>query len=157
AGRFQLQNALNALATALVLRGRGLRVSDHAMEEGIAVAVWPGRIEKGHAEPDIYLDGAHNPSAARELAAVFGGNFTVNKVLLVFGALRDKAVDEIAGILFPHASHVVFTEPRTPRSISAAQLAEMASYHAESFEVIPDAERALDVAIKKASAANGVV
>jgi|SRR5215469_271551 len=149
-GLFQLQNALSATAAAGVLRQRGIQVAEQAVERGIEAAVWPGRIEKIHANPDIYLDGAHNPSAARELAAYLQANFAGRKVLLIFGALRDKAVDEIAGILFPHATHVIFTEPRTSRSISAGQLAGMASHHAGSFELILDAEQALDAAVAKA-------
>jgi dihydrofolate synthase/folylpolyglutamate synthase len=149
-GLFQLQNALSAAAAAGVLRQRGVEISAEEVAGGIAAAVWPGRIEKIHAEPDIYLDGAHNPSAARELAAYLEANFGGRKIVLVFGALRDKAVDEIAGTLFPLAAHVIFTEPRTPRSISAGQLAEMASHHARSFEIITDAETALEAAVKKA-------
>ena len=151
AGLFQLENALNALAAARILGARDFRISDEAIERGIARAVWPGRIEKIRSRPAIYLDGAHNPSAARQLAGFLAENFAERKVLMVFGALRDKAVDEIAGILFPHAALVIFTEPRTTRSISAAQLAAMAGHHAAGFEVIADADRALDRALAQAA------
>src|SRR6266404_3885812 len=100
AGRFQLQNALNAVAAARVLHSTGVRITDSCIENGIASAVWPGRIEKVRSSPDIYLDGAHNPSAARELAVFIEENFPNRKIIMIFGALRDKAVDEIAGILF---------------------------------------------------------
>lgn len=156
AGLFQLQNALNAAAAVRVLRSRGRPLSDEALERGIAGAVWPGRIEKIHASPDVYVDGAHNPSAARQLAGFVRDNFAGRKIFMVFGALRDKAVDEIAGILFPGAAHVIFTEPRTSRSISAAQLAEIAGHHAGSFEVIADADQALDAALRKASAGDAI-
>jgi Folylpolyglutamate synthase len=149
AGRFQLYNALNAVATAQILQSKGFRVSGSDIEQGIAAATWPGRIEKVQANPDIYLDGAHNPAAARELAAFLDENFANRKLILIFGALRDKAVDEIAGILFPRATEVIFTEPRTPRSISAAQLAEIAGHHASHFEIIPDAEKALAAVLAK--------
>ena len=72
-GRFQLQNALNAVAGARYLAKNGLRIPDSAIVEGITDAQWPGRIEKLWSSPDIYLDGAHNPSAARELAAFLRG------------------------------------------------------------------------------------
>src|SRR5579863_550121 len=147
AGRFQLQNALNALAAARVLQSTGVRIGDSAIENGIAAAIWPGRIERVHAHPDIYLDGAHNPSAARELAVFLRENFPNRKIIMVFGALRDKAVDEIAGILFPLAAEVIFTEPHTSRSISALQLAEIAGHHATRFTVIPDSAQALAAAL----------
>jgi dihydrofolate synthase/folylpolyglutamate synthase len=147
AGRFQLQNSLNAVAAARVLQSRGFCISDTDIEKGIAAAVWPGRIEKVHSSPDIYLDGAHNPSAARELAAFFQENLIGRKLILIFGALRDKAVDEIAGILFPLASEVIFTQPRTSRAISAARLGEVAGHHAATLKIIPDAEKALENAL----------
>jgi dihydrofolate synthase / folylpolyglutamate synthase len=150
AGHFQVQNALNAVAAARALATGGLRTTDDAIANGISNAVWPGRLEKLQAHPDVYLDGAHNPAAARELAAFLTQNFTSRKIWLIYGALRDKSVDEVAGWLFPLAAEVVLTEPRTPRAISAAQLAEIAGYHARHSETVPDAERALDHVLAKA-------
>ena len=151
-GKFQIQNSLNAVAAARYLQKRGYRISDEAIAQGIAEAVWPGRLEKLQSEPDVYLDGAHNPSAARELAAFLEQNLAGRKIWLVFGALRDKAVDEIAGVLFPHAAEVIFTQPRTTRAISVAQLAEITSHHAAQFTVIPEPEAALDYALDRAAA-----
>src|SRR4029077_8531086 len=41
-GRFQFQNALNALAAAYLLHNRGFRIPDEAITQGIANTVWPG-------------------------------------------------------------------------------------------------------------------
>jgi dihydrofolate synthase / folylpolyglutamate synthase len=143
-GHFQVQNALNAVAAARVLATGGLHITDDAIASGVCNTVWPGRLEKLQSYPDFYLDGAHNPAAARELATFLAENFASRKIWLIYGALRDKSVDEVAGWLFPLAAEVVFTEPRTPRAISAAQLAEIAGYHARHYETIPDAEKVLD-------------
>jgi dihydrofolate synthase / folylpolyglutamate synthase len=143
-GRFQVQNALNAVAAARLIASGGLRVTDDAIASGISSTVWPGRLEKLQSQPDVYLDGAHNPAAARELAAFLTQNFASQKIWLIYGALRDKSVDEVAGWLFPLAAEVVLTEPRTPRAISAAQLAEIAGHYARHSQTLPDAERALD-------------
>jgi len=150
-GKFQIQNSLNAAAAARYLQNRGCLISDDAIAEGIAATVWPGRLEKLQSEPDVYLDGAHNPSAARELAAFLEQNLAGRKIWLVFGALRDKAVDEIAGVLFPHAAEVIFTQPRTTRAISVSQLAEITSHHAAHFTVILAPEPALQYAVDRAT------
>jgi dihydrofolate synthase / folylpolyglutamate synthase len=150
-GRFQLQNALNAAAAARLLQNRGFQIPDDAITQGIANTVWPGRLEKLQSAPDVYLDGAHNPSAARELAGFFEQNFSRRKIWLIYAALRDKAVDEVAGLLFPRAAEVIFTAPRTPRAVSATQLAEIAGHHAARFSVIPDAERAFEHAFAQAA------
>jgi dihydrofolate synthase/folylpolyglutamate synthase len=150
-GRFQLQNAQNALAATRVLQNRGFRIPADAIADGIANTVWPGRLEKLQSGPDVYLDGAHNPSAAFELATFLEQNFAGRKIWLLFAALRDKAVDEVAGLLFPRAEEVILTAPRTSRAISPAQLAEIAGHHAARFSVIPEAEQALDYALSKAA------
>src|SRR3984893_17926953 len=150
AGRFQLQNALNALAVARLLQARKYRIAEDALERGIALAQWPGRMERLQSGPDVYLDGAHNPGAARELARFVNENLSGRKIFLLYAAMRDKAVDEVTGILFPLAQEVIFTEAQTPRAISAGQLAEMAGHYATHHFVIPVAEDALALALGKA-------
>jgi dihydrofolate synthase/folylpolyglutamate synthase len=156
AGRFQLLNALNAVAAARLLQNRGYRIADEALTRGVATTVWPGRLEKLGSHPDVYLDGAHNPSAARELAAFWEQNFADRKIFLLYGALRDKAVDEVAGLLFPRAAEVIFTEPRTSRAISASQLAEIAAHYAARSSIIADAQQALDYALASATPGDAV-
>jgi dihydrofolate synthase / folylpolyglutamate synthase len=149
-GRFQLQNALNALGAARLLQARGYTVSDGNIESGIAEAQWPGRLERLQSQPDLYLDGAHNPGAARELAHFIEENFAGRRVILIYGAMRDKAVDEVAGLLFPHASEVIFTQPGNPRAVSAQQLARIAGHHATRFSVISSTDAALETALANA-------
>ena len=150
-GHFQLQNALNAVAAARLLQQRGFRISDESISRGIATTVWPGRIEKIHSNPDIYLDGAHNPSAARELAHFIEESLNGKRIYLLYGALRDKAVDEVAGLLFPLAAEVVLTAPATSRAISAMQLEEITAHYANKSTTIADAGEAIDYALSKAS------
>jgi dihydrofolate synthase / folylpolyglutamate synthase len=156
-GKFQIQNSLNAVAAARYLQNRGYRISDHAITQGIAEAVWPGRLEKLQSDPDVYLDGAHNPSAARELAAFLEQDLAGRKIWLVFGALRDKAVDEMAGVLFPLAAEVIFTQPRTTRAISVTRLAEITSHNAAHFTVVPEPEAALEQALHRAAPQDAIV
>jgi dihydrofolate synthase/folylpolyglutamate synthase len=147
-GRFQVRNAVTALAAARLLAERGFPVNDDAVARGIASVEWPGRLERLSEHPAVYLDGTHNPAGARELVAFWEEHFSGRKILLVYGAMRDKAVDEIAGQLFPRASTVVFTEPGQARAISARVLAEMTGHLAQKFEVVSDPASALDRAIE---------
>jgi|SRR5579859_734255 len=156
AGRYQIQNAMNAVAAVRWLQKRGYKISDEAIARGIARADWPGRLEKIHSQPDVYLDGAHNPSAARELARYWKENFAGRKVRLVFGALRDKAVDEIAGILFPLAAEVILTQPRTTRAISVEQLKEITAHHAAKLEVTTEPEAAFEKALERSGTSDAV-
>jgi dihydrofolate synthase / folylpolyglutamate synthase len=150
-GRFQLQNALNEVAAVRLLQQRGFKISDDSIARGVAITAWPGRIEKIQSHPEIYLDGAHNPSAARELAHFVEESLKGKRIILLYGALRDKAVDEVAGLLFPLATEVVLTAPSTPRAISASQLEEIAAHYANKSTTIADAEEAIEYALSKAS------
>ena len=155
-GKFQVRNALAALAAARVLAQRGFPITEAAIASGIAQTRWPGRLEKLQERPLVYLDGTHNPAGARELVAFWRENLEEKEIFLVYGAVRDKAVDEVAGLLFPHAASVILTAPRTTRAISAETLAQITAHHAAHVEVLPEPEAALEHAIACA-APEGVV
>src|SRR5271169_44285 len=150
AGRFQVRNALTALAAAQMLAERGAPIDDEAITRGFAAAAWPGRLEKISERPEIYVDGTHNPAGAREIAVFWEQFLPGRNIVLIYGAMRDKAVDEIAGLLFPRAQAVILTSPAQPRAISAPLLAEMTGHHAGKVEVIPDPEKAFERALELA-------
>ena len=124
AGVHQAENAVTA-AAALARLG----VSDRAIEAGIAATVWPGRLERVSERPEIILDGAHNPAGARALAAHIERFYGARRVRLIFGAMRDKAIPEISGILFPLAAEVIGTAPRQARALSPDAFRQVA-WHA---------------------------
>jgi len=117
AGEHQIGNAITA---ALALRALGVSPA------GIADARWPGRLEHVSPNPDIILDGAHNPAGARALARYLERFYGGRRIWLVYGAMRDKAIDEVAGILFPVAAELVLTAPDTPRALRPEVVAELA-------------------------------
>ena len=146
-GRFQIQNALTAATAARLLTERGFPIGDEAIASGIAAVRWPGRLERISERPDVYLDGTHNPAGARELLRFWEENFSGRRIFLVYGAMRDKAVDEIAGLLFPRAEAVVLTMPRQSRAISASLLSEITGHFARNSVVVPDPLEAVERAI----------
>lgn len=150
-GRFQIQNALSAATASLLLRERGFPISNEAITSGISSANWPGRLERISQRPAVYLDGAHNPAAARELKTFWQENFSGRRIILIYGAMRDKAVDEIAGLLFPMADSVILTQPRQSRAITAPLLAEMTTGLARHHTVIADPTEAFERAIANAA------
>ena len=155
-GRFQLRNALTAATTAQLLRQRGFAIGDEAIERGIRSAHWPGRLERLQKNPAVYIDGTHNPAGARELLKFWEENFAGRRIFLVYGAMRDKAVDEIAGLLFPRADLVLLTEPHQPRAISAPLLAEMTAHLAKNAKVVADPVAALEHAMELAEPGDAV-
>lgn len=150
-GRFQVRNALTALAAARMLAERGAPIDAAAVTRGLAATAWPGRLEKIGERPDIYVDGTHNPAGAREVSVFWEQFLPERNIYLIYGAMRDKAVDEIAGLLFPRAAAVVLTAPAQSRSISAPLLLEMTGHYARRAEALPNPAQALDRALKLAS------
>ncbi|MHB8753711.1 MAG: bifunctional folylpolyglutamate synthase/dihydrofolate synthase [Candidatus Acidiferrales bacterium] len=150
-GRFQVRNALAAATAARLLAARGFPINDDAIIRGIQNVKWPGRLERLAEAPAVFLDGAHNPSAARELAAFWETHLAGKRLWLVYGAMRDKAVDEIAGLLFPRAHEVFLTQPNQSRAISAPLLAEMTSHLAQRFRIVIDPVKAFGLALSLAA------
>jgi dihydrofolate synthase / folylpolyglutamate synthase len=133
AGEHQVDNAVTA---ALVLRVLGVS------PDGIKDARWPGRIEQVSPNPDIILDGAHNPAGARALARYLERFYRTRRIWLVYGAMRDKAIEEVAGILFPMATELVLTAPDTSRALRPEALAEFAGRG----HIQPNVEAAIEYA-----------
>jgi dihydrofolate synthase/folylpolyglutamate synthase len=120
AGLHQVENARTAV-TALTLLG----IPPAAIRAGIASAKWPGRLERFPGPPDIILDGAHNPAGARALAGYIRRFFTGEPIRLIFGAMRDKAVDEVTNTLFPLAEEIILTAPAQPRALHPRAMVEL--------------------------------
>jgi dihydrofolate synthase/folylpolyglutamate synthase len=123
AGEHQVENALIAV-TAL----EALDVPPEAILEGIRQTRWPGRLERVREAPEIILDGAHNPAGARALARYMERFFAGRRVWLIYGAMRDKAVAEMAGILFPLAQEVILTAPAQARAVRPEILGELVDH-----------------------------
>ena len=117
AGEHQVDNAVTA---ALALRVLGIS------PDGIKDARWPGRLEHVSPNPDVILDGAHNPAGARALARYLERFYGGRRIWLVYGAMRDKAIGEVAEILFPVAAELVLTAPNMSRALRPEALAEFA-------------------------------
>jgi dihydrofolate synthase/folylpolyglutamate synthase len=123
AGEHQVENA----ATASVALTR-LGISEPEIVAGIARTRWPGRLERVSEHPEIVLDGAHNPAGARALGAYIARFYAGRRVRLIYGAMRDKAIDEIGGILFPHAQQVIVTAPRQARALAPEAIRQVAEH-----------------------------
>jgi dihydrofolate synthase/folylpolyglutamate synthase len=123
AGEHQVANAVTA-AVALDTLG----FPPEAIREGIRRTRWPGRLERVSMAPEIVLDGAHNPAGARSLAAYINRFFAERRVWLIYGAMRDKAIEEMAAILFPLADEIIATAPKQARAVRPETIRELADH-----------------------------
>ena len=162
-GRHQYRNIALAIAAAVELNssrvGTGLRpvqgersspapfhISLSAIATGIRNTRWPGRFQIIPAQnswPEFVLDVAHNPAGAWALRAALSQNYPERALTFIFGAMRDKAIAEIAEILFPLAAHILATRAENPRSATPDEIREAASRTGAEVLTAPDVPAAL--------------
>lgn len=117
-GRHQIVNASLAIAIAENLRDFKFKISNFDICFGLEAASHAGRLEFYRG---ILFDGAHNIAGARALAEYFD-EFVDQPITLVFGAMKDKDLSEIAPILFPKATKLILTVPDNQRSMPIKEL-----------------------------------
>jgi dihydrofolate synthase/folylpolyglutamate synthase len=146
-GRHQLRNVALAIAAAEELSKQGFAVTADAIERGIVGTHWPGRFQVIPATrdwPERVLDVAHNPAGAWSLRSTLAAVYPDRPLTLVFGAMRDKAIAEIAEILFPLAEQVIATHADNPRSATPQEIREAAVRTATAIEDAAEVSMALE-------------
>jgi dihydrofolate synthase/folylpolyglutamate synthase len=123
-GRHQIENAAVAIHLAELLE-----IPNAAIVRGLETTQHPGRLELIPHEPAFLIDGAHNPAGAESLRAYLD-EFAPRPLTLVFGAMRDKQLEQIGEILFPVADLLVLTTVDNPRSATLEMLEPIALRYA---------------------------
>jgi dihydrofolate synthase/folylpolyglutamate synthase len=146
AGRHQVENAATAVATCEVLERQGFRLDEAAIRQGLAATVWPGRLQWLPGRPRILLDGAHNPAGAQALAAFLAEHrAALNRLILVFGVLKDKDWEAMLHLLGALADQTILTRPPSERGADPRELIT-ADRHCAKVEIAPDPLQGLALA-----------
>jgi dihydrofolate synthase / folylpolyglutamate synthase len=138
-GRHQIDNAVAAILTA-----QQLGIDVEAIRLGVANAKWPGRLETVSRAPDFILDGAHNPAGASALASYIHECCAKRPVWIVYGAMRDKAIEEVTATLFPAADRLIVTAPDFPRALRPEAI--LATHDHPNAVVAPTVSAAIEIA-----------
>lgn len=168
AGAHQYGNAASAIAALHLLRER-LPVPMSAIRAGVARARQPGRFQVIGQAPLRLLDVAHNPHAARALAANLGNLHPqgvrrirkaaeppTGKIHAVFAMLADKDVE---GVIGPLAAHVDFWHVAGlagPRGLSGPALAARLAVRSLPHQVHADVAAAWHAACRLAGPADTI-
>ena len=102
------------------------------------------------------FDVAHNPAGAWALRSTLSSVYGERAITMVFGVLRDKAVAEMAEILFPIAECVIATHANNPRAATPAEIRQAATRVAGEIGEAESVGAALEQA-EEAAGANGLV
>jgi dihydrofolate synthase/folylpolyglutamate synthase len=160
-GRHQLRNVALAVAAAVELNRQGFNgITAKSIERGVRETCWPGRFQVIAARagwPEIVLDVAHNPAGAWALRSALSERYEGRPLIFVFGAMRDKAISEMAEILFPLAERVIATRPENPRAASPEEIQQAAARTGVEIEAVEDVRLAVERARALAGAETVVV
>lgn len=147
AGKHQLANAAACICALHALPQ--LEVPEQAVRAGLAKARIAGRFQSVQraGRPVLILDVAHNPDAARALAANLASLPGPGRVQAMVGMLADKDHAATLEPLIPHVDRWFCITPDSPRALDAGTLASiLRGLGASRVETPGDAARALRAA-----------
>ena len=111
-GDFQARNASLALSACLHhAHKNGKEINEQLIRKALRETSWSGRMEVISLRPTIILDIAHNPAAVKEMAKSIQKIFSYEKVITIFGVMKDKPSDEILKELISFADHFILVRP----------------------------------------------
>jgi dihydrofolate synthase / folylpolyglutamate synthase len=148
-GRFQIENAVVALAALAEVSRAGLEVPLTAVRKGLANIVWPGRLETVSGRPLCVIDSAHTPYSVEQLVLALREVTGRSGFTVVFGCMADKDIDGMLRQLLPVTGHLIFTHARNDRAASVELLDSRARSVGVLSEIItrePSIEKAIDIA-----------
>jgi dihydrofolate synthase/folylpolyglutamate synthase len=154
AGRHQGANAAVAVAATEALSTYWRPFEKAKVLKGIREARWEGRLETVRGRPLVILDGAHNvegvTALARHVRETVG-----RRVVLIFGAMKDKDLRGMTRILFPIASTVVLTRVPYKRSADPEDLLAAAPPFKGRVLLEPDTRKAVESALSLSKCESG--
>ena len=114
-GAFQLGNAAACLTALDCLRGR-LPVTAQDVRGGLLQAEVAGRFQVLPGRPQVILDVAHNPHAARALTANLASMPTGGRTLAVCAMFKDKDIAGVVAATRPYITDWLVADAEDPRS-----------------------------------------
>lgn len=125
-GEHQIKNTSVAIVAAKLVSKQDDRINELALHLGAANTFWPGRLERIGRQPEIILDGAHNPNGAEALRKALDKYYPGQRVHFVFGMMGDKDMSGVIKALI-HKDDVVYTvrADEGSRAAAAADLAKL--------------------------------
>ncbi len=122
-GRHQADNIAAVLATLSLLQQQGWQFSRAALQQALAVAQPPARLQIVSHQPLAIIDSAHNPASIAAGLAALNDHFPGRPVSVVFAASRDKDWGQMLEMLAARASRLILTAyQKNPRGLPVSEL-----------------------------------
>ena len=122
-GRHQADNIAAVLATLRILQQQGWQLPRAALQQALAVAQPPARLQIVGRQPLAIIDSAHNPASVAAGLAALNDHFPDCPVTVVFAASRDKDWGQMLELLAARANRLILTAyQKNPRGLPIAEL-----------------------------------
>lgn len=142
-GSYQVLNASLSIASIYVLNEvYGFDISDDMIELGLKATKLACRFEK--IEDNVIIDGAHNTSAIESFLKSVR-DITDKKLLIVYGAMKDKDYKTILKVIEKYTDKVVLTKVNYPRACNPKILYDLIEVDNKSY--FNDYKDAIDYAL----------
>ncbi|MGI5870065.1 MAG: bifunctional folylpolyglutamate synthase/dihydrofolate synthase [Kiritimatiellia bacterium] len=151
AASYQVENVATAVA-AIEAAGEALSFpfDRKTVARGLASAEWPGRFQCVGGQPDVLVDGAHNPDGAAALVRALRDAGCGRRLRFVAGQCSDKDAEGFFRVIAPVCGRVWTVPLSNPRSTAPEALAAVARRH--GLEAVPCASLEEGLASAKADA-----
>ena len=144
-GRHQTMNAALAIESIKHFDPGGWKISGATIRKGLAAVQPCGVLHPVARNPDIFIDGGHNPDAARAVVSFLTAHTDKPRHLIV-SMMKDKDLTTVSEILTPHFDQIDLVPLDSVRAASAAQLRSAFP----NGTLVPDLLQALEAAREKA-------
>ena len=121
-GAHQMKNASVVAEAVKQLRKLGWKLDQDDVEHGFYSAQWPARFELVCDEPQVIVDGGHNPQCAETVRDNLLHYFPEKRRVVLLGVLGDKDFRELIGIINEAADEYVCVSPNSDRALGAEEL-----------------------------------
>ena len=152
AGDFQLNNAACAVHAVQRLNDI-LPVPQASIHAALSAVKLTGRFQQIHSQPEILVDVAHNPHAAKSLAHNLQAMPCAGLTLAVFAMLRDKDIEGVICALTGEIDAWYLADNQSPRGAKASDLQKILLQLANKspIQLFADVGAAMDAAYKNAA------
>lgn len=146
-GDYQKYNAaLAGLVIAKIFRIDNQRIILHGIRNVVKNTNLQGRYEYYSEKPLIIFDSAHNPEGVENFLTEFKKESSTKKrKILIFAAMKDKAVDKMLQMLNLYFDEIRITTVNYERAMSIENLKQIASEHNILVTTEPDPIKYIDI------------
>lgn len=148
-GEHQVHNAAAALLAVDVLQKQNWKIDDEAVRKGLKNVLWPGRLQVLQEKPTLLIDAAHNLMGMKAFVKSLK-LFDYDKLILLFGVLRDKDYRAMLNLIAPLCSRIILTEPEISRALDPKEIEVLPETRSWNIQTIKDIDQAWSEAVHSA-------